>query len=258
MPSDYAHYRFGNLALPSLPKDLQRSVGRFRQLYDVGQHGPDLFFHYNIVCKTSVGRLASTMHEDTGEVFFTRACKRLRLHPSEAGMVYLYGFLGHYCLDSICHPFIHEHTDEGDIGHTELETEFDRFLMTKDGKTPVHSQDFSGHMALSRNEAATAAEVLYSVTPAQVYRSTHNMARHTHILAAANPRLLSAALKPLGGEIPHQQRRDEVNKHCAFLDEELFSLYEKALDLYPSMVQQLTDHIAHRTPFGPDFKKIFG
>ena len=258
MPSDYAHYRFGNLALPTLPQELQRSVARFRRLYDVGQHGPDPFFHYSLLRHTTVGELASSMHMDTGEQCFTRACKRLRRHPSEAAAVYLYGFLGHFCLDSICHPFIHQHTDEGPIGHTELEIEFDRFLLEMDGKSPAYRQDFSGHMRLSRNEAATAAQVLDSITPAQIYHSTHNMARNTHLLHTVNPKLLKAVLKGQKKEIRDQQMPLQENTNCSHLDGELLTLYNQALEIYPDMVRQLTEHIRSRSPLGPEFQKIFG
>ena len=258
MPSDYAHFRFGNLALPTLPKDVQRSVSRFRRLYDVGQHGPDPFFHYNILKRTSVGRLASAMHQETGEQFFTRACKRLRLHPSEAGTVFLYGFLGHFCLDSICHPYIHLHTDEGPIGHTELEREFDRYLMVLDGKPHPSTLDISEHMRLSRSEAATAAELMPPLTAAQVYRSTHNMAFHTHLLARVNPRLLHAFLDRQKSEIRDQLVPETENTHCSFLDAECMELYNQALALYPGMLRQLKDHMHHNAPFGPEFRKIYG
>ena len=258
MPTEYAHYRFGHQVIPTLPADLQRSIGRFRRLFDVGLHGPDPFFHYNILRHTPIGHLGTTMHEETGEAFFTRACRRLKLHPSEAGTVFLYGWLGHYCLDSICHPFVHAHTDEGPIGHVELEKEFDRFLLVMDGKTPPHTQDFSDHMRLSRSEAATAAEFLSPATPAQVYRTTRNMALNTHLLATVNPRLLSAALSRLGKEIAYQQMPSEPNPICAFLDEEFLSLYNQALALYPEMARQLAAHIRSRAPFGEEFSKIYG
>lgn len=44
MPANYAHYRFGVKAIPLLPAEMQRTVRRFRRLYDMGLHGPDLFF----------------------------------------------------------------------------------------------------------------------------------------------------------------------------------------------------------------------
>ena len=258
MPTEYAHYRFGIQVIPTLPEPLQRSVQRFRQLFDVGLHGPDPFFHYNIVRKTPVGRLGSTMHLETGEEFFTRACRRLKLRPSEAGTVFLYGWLGHYCLDSICHPFVHEHTDEGPIGHVELEKEFDRYLLQLDGKTPPHAQDFSDHMALSRRDAATAAEFLAPATPAQVYRTTHNMARNTHLLAKVDPRLLSAALHKLGNEIAQQQMPDVPNPTCSFLDEAFMDHYNRALETYPRMAKQLDCHLRTGAPFGAEFRKIYG
>ena len=257
MPTEYAHYRFGAQVIPTLPKDLQRSVGRFRRLFDMGLHGPDPFFHYNIFRTTPVGKLGNTMHMETGEVFFTRACRLLRRHPSEAGTVFLYGFLGHYCLDSICHPFVHAHTDQGPIGHVELEKEFDRYLLEKDGKTPPHAQDFSDHMRLSRNEAATAAELL-GVTPGQFYRTCHNMALNTRLLAKVNPGLVSAALKHMDKEIAAQQMPDAPNPSCSFLDGEFLQHYDRAVALYPEMARQLTAHIRSQAPFGEEFSKIYG
>ena len=44
MPSTYAHYRFGVAMLPGLPGDVRRTIGRFRRLFDVGLHGPDIFY----------------------------------------------------------------------------------------------------------------------------------------------------------------------------------------------------------------------
>ena len=43
MPSDYAHYRFGAAMLSAMPADLRRPANRFRQMYDMGLHGPDIF-----------------------------------------------------------------------------------------------------------------------------------------------------------------------------------------------------------------------
>ncbi len=43
MPSTYAHYRMGAALLPMLPADVRRVIQRFRRLFDVGLHGPDIF-----------------------------------------------------------------------------------------------------------------------------------------------------------------------------------------------------------------------
>ena len=113
-------------------------------------------------------------------------------------------------------------------------------------------------MRLSRNEAATAAELLHGVTAAQVYRSARNMARNTHLLHTVNPKLLAAVLKNQSKDIRDQQMPMEENTHCSFLDREFLELYNRALALYPEMIRQLSEHIHHRTPFGPEFQKDFG
>lgn len=259
MPSTYAHYRFGTEAIPMLSKEAQRAISHFRSLYDVGLHGPDPFFHYNIFRRTAVGALGTTMHQQTGEEFFTKACKRLRMHPSEAGAAYLYGFLAHFALDSVCHPFINGIAAQGEIGHVELESEFERFLLDVDHRTPPHRQDVGRHLHLTRSECATVSDLLPPTTPANIHRAVSNMARHVHLLATVNPQLVSKALKPLGKDICDQQTPPEPNKNCAYLDGQLYELYGQALKLYPSLALQMEEHIKNRTPLdSEDFRKDFG
>lgn len=47
MPANYAHYRFGKQLLSGMCPNDRRSIQRFRRLYDMGLHGPDIFFYYN-------------------------------------------------------------------------------------------------------------------------------------------------------------------------------------------------------------------
>ena len=53
MPSNYAHYRFAAHMLPLLPGDVRRPVQRYRRLYDIGLHGPDIFYYYFPALKSS-------------------------------------------------------------------------------------------------------------------------------------------------------------------------------------------------------------
>lgn len=261
MPSHYAHYRFGAQALPNLPADVRRPIQRFRQLYDVGLHGPDLFFYHNIFMKDSAVSLGEKFHEQTGTEFFTRVCKRLRLEPTEAGTAYLYGVLAHYCLDSICHPFVNEHTAGGTIGHVELETEFDRHLLILDGKRPPNTFDCSPHMKLTRGECVTVAHFFSPATPAMVNTSIHNMAACTKFLASPKGirrSTLNAAVKVTGDKFSQHVMSRSPNSNCAHLDSELQTLYDQALEKYPGMLDRLRDHMACNAPLGEDFEKPFG
>ena len=257
MPSTYAHYRFGTEVIKTLNKDAQLAIARFRPLFDVGLHGPDIFFHYNIFFHTATGELANTMHLESGQEFFQKACKRQRMHPSEAGMAYLYGFLAHYALDSLCHPFIYSIVSQGEIGHVELESEFDRFLLDVDHRNPPHRQDLGKHLHLSRSEAATAAYLLSDVSAGAVRRSVRNMALHSHLLATVKPELQKKVLSHMGRDIADQLMPQEPNRNCAYLDGDLHRLYKQALALYPGLAAQMEDHILNRTPLGEDFQKPF-
>ena len=95
MPAIYAHYRMGVALLPTMPADVRRTIQRFRRLYDVGLHGPDIFFYHNPLMHTSIGALGSKIHAQTGREFFQRACRIARLEKSEAAQAYIYGVLCH-------------------------------------------------------------------------------------------------------------------------------------------------------------------
>ena len=130
MPASYAHYRFGNLLLPGLPGDVRLCVQRFRRMYDAGLQGPDFFFYFCPGLNTATYALGHRFHMQSGREFFSRACTAA---DSDAARAYLYGVLGHYCLDSVIHPFIDRLESEGKAKHIPLESEFERFLLEKDG-----------------------------------------------------------------------------------------------------------------------------
>ena len=54
MPSTYAHRRFGADVLERLPAELQEKIAPYRELYDIGLHGPDLLFYYHAAKSTPV------------------------------------------------------------------------------------------------------------------------------------------------------------------------------------------------------------
>lgn len=258
MPSNYAHYRFGALALETLSPELQRSIGRFRQLYDVGQHGPDIFFFHNPFWKTPVTQLGKTFHAQTGREFFTNACAELKQDPSEGARVYLYGLLAHYCLDSHCHPFVWEKHNAGQVRHAEFETDFERFLLRKDGKVPPHLQRTAGHVRLTRGECVTAARFFPTAKPGQISRSVKNMAVYSNLLTFKNRTLMEGVLKLANENVRDHVMKTKPNPRCEALHPELLELYDRALERYSGMVDQLDAHIAQGAPLGPDFDPIFG
>lgn len=261
MPANYAHYRFGSQILPTLPADVRRPIQRFRRLYDVGLHGPDLFFYYNILMDTPVGKLGNKFHGMTGREFFGMVCRRLRLEPTEAGQAYLYGLLTHYCLDSVCHPFIQEVTADGKLSHTELETEFDRYLLELEGNPSPETFDASRHMKLTKGECVTVANLYPTVTPGNVLKCLQTMAAVTRLLAAprGNRRvMMQKAASAVASKFTPFIMGDTPNPNCAHLDEDLKKRYDQAVALYPVLLEQLTAHMTYNASLGEEFDLTFG
>ena len=139
MPSTYAHRRFGADVLDRLPAELQEKIAPYRELYDIGLHGPDLLFYYHAAKSTPVSALGNAMHEQPGAVFFERARGVVnKAKNRDAALAYALGFLCHFALDSTCHPRVEQDVRDSGVSHCEIETEFDNMLLRRDGKDPLH------------------------------------------------------------------------------------------------------------------------
>lgn len=258
MPSNYAHHRFGQQCFELLPSQSQKTIRRFPQLYTIGLHGPDLFFYYNPFARTAMGSLGREYHEKSGLEYFTEVAGRWHLHPTEGAQSYLWGLLSHYCLDSVCHPFVHEKTDHTPIGHTELEVEFDRFLMVLDGIDRPQTQDFSSYFRLTRGECVTVSEFFPPATAAAVHIAAGNTRLVTKYLAIPNRKFLQRTLAPFGENIRQQMILSPANHKCMHLNNDLLDLYGQALERFPVLLQQLTDHLETAAPLGEEFAPKFG
>lgn len=260
MPSTYSHYRFGVQILPGLPADVRRPIQRYRRLFDIGLQGPDFFF-YDLNPKNNGPELAHLFHYQTGREFFTRTCQLLHRESSEAALAYLYGLLAHFCLDSCCHPFVHEQTDNGPILHNELETEFDRFLLARDGKPLPHAYDRSIHLKFSKEDCGLIAKFYPPATAEQVHQGLFYSELYTRLLTARlgpHRAIAQQILKTLGGQKPGLLMHQAPNPACAHLNSEMLNLYNRALEQFPEYLEQLCSHLAYNAPLGEEFDAIFG
>ena len=258
MPANYAHHRFGQQTFELLPPKARKTVQRFHQLYTIGLHGPDLFFYYNPFMQTSTGSLGRKYHKESGQVFFSQVCQRIREHPTEGAESYLYGLLAHYCLDSVCHPFVNGEAAKGTLGHVEMEVEFDRHLMVLDGIESPETLDTSDYFRLTRGECATVSEFYPPATPANIHAAAWNTRLIVRFLAGKNRKFLKTLLAPFGETIQQQRMHSPANHRCLHMNKDLQALYDEALRRYPVLLEQLMDALQNGTPLGEDFAPDFG
>ena len=261
MPATYAHYRFGASMLGKMPGDVSRTAKRHRRMFDVGLHGPDLFFFYKPVFSTKVGRLGNKFHRQTGKEFFARACRSLRLDPSEAGLAYLYGVLCHYGLDSHCHPLVEKYSWEGIASHARIEAEFDRFLMESDGLQPPYGVQLTRHMTLTKPECEIVSRFYPGAEAVHIHDSLKGMVNIRRALDMPNTLLRSAVVKTMSAgsatfrDMVTTAQPDPV---CWELNQPLLDRYRQAGKVFPEMLQQLGAHITYNAPLGELFEPIFG
>lgn len=261
MPSVYAHYRFGNQLLATMPGDIRRTVQRFRQLFDMGLHGPDIFFYASPLVKTEAAFLGIKYHELTGEDLFTRVCRSLRLQPSEAANSYLYGLLCHYCLDSQCHPYVRQAAVTGEISHAALETELERYFLEADGKIPAIGQDLSRHISLTAGECETVARFYPPAEARDVKNAVRSMAFYTKLFATPEgPRrtLIEKGVGLAGKNFKEMLIPAQKPAKTDFWLPGLVDCWEQALQVFPEMLNQLQAHMTYNAPLGKEFEDAFG
>lgn len=255
MPASYAHYRFGKQLLTSLPADVRQCIQRFRRMYDMGLHGPDIFFFYNPLMKNAVGELSTAFHSQTGDAFFQAACNQA---TSEAAKVYLYGLLAHYCLDSACHPFVQQKEALGEASHAALEAEFDRYLLAMDGVALPQDYDLSPRLKLTRGECMSVAAFYPGATGGNVNLSVKNMARLHKFSTGKNRSRMESLLKKLKPSLCEGLIPTEPVEAYYRMDSELLARYNQAVKRYPRLLEQLQTHMRTGEPLGEDFAADFG
>ncbi len=178
MPGFVTHYIFGTEAYHKLacdtPKhthDFKKLLSANRSVYSLGLQGPDIFFYYlpsYVLEGHNLGAIAHTM--GTGAFFhgLLNQCLSYQ-NPCDRAIAesYLYGFLGHYTLDTICHPYIYarSHYTEKHARyfskHAYLETDIDTALLDM----KLHRKPCSFHAAntinLTMHQKKIVADMLY-------------------------------------------------------------------------------------------------
>lgn len=241
MPTTYTHYRFGCDVFKHLTAGFQEQIAPYRELYDLGLHGPDLLFYYKALKKNPVNQLGFSMHDKPAREFF-RASKLAMDQITESGpsLAYLYGFICHFALDCTCHPYVEEKVREAGISHSEIEAELDRALMEVDGLNPFTYHP-TGHLRAKREDACTIARFFPAVKERQIYKSIKSMKWYCDMLAAPSPlkrRFLYAALKLSGSydTLHGMVISCKPNPACATICITLESLYLQSISLAVDLI----------------------
>lgn len=262
MPAFYAHYRFGGDVLRAAAPKIRTLCEKHRALFDIGLHGPDIFFFYRPVLPNSVARLGHACHGRTCREFLARARKVVEnTGNKEASLAYFYGFLCHFALDSICHPYVAEAMDKYGTAHSAIETAFDRLLLTTDGIDPC-SFDPCGHFDISRKNAAVIAPFFPPMTSELVEKSLRSMVFYGRLLYNQNKILRKTMDISLYFTLHHDALFGMMmtpghDKRCESSNHRLSALYLEALTAAQELFREASIYIESGTPAGQRFDLTF-
>lgn len=140
MPGFTTHYLFGQQTYQKLHASaLKQNIQKYHTVYSLGLQGPDIFFYDILSLVLSDKNPGSIAHTADTRRFLRYLLQSPRIFPDikekRIAEVYILGYIGHYLLDTACHPYVYAMTrynekQKGYIGcHIRLETDLDTALL---------------------------------------------------------------------------------------------------------------------------------
>lgn len=137
MPAIYAHFRFGEEAIPRFTEAQQKLIQSHRASFDMGLLGPDIFFYAPQAIKDFIKgkpNFGSELHSYSFDELVIRMMLDNRpTNYDPSVLAYYFGYLGHFLLDAHAHPTVNRLTEDSS-SHFKLERRFDEALADIQGK----------------------------------------------------------------------------------------------------------------------------
>lgn len=182
MPAAFAHLTFGRRVLDALPDaSLKKLIQKHQALFEIGLQGPDILFFFHPLSHHPVNRLGHTLHEKSAVSFLDRPLCR---NADDLGFAYLLGFVCHYALDSECHTLVEYYMEKTGRGHSDIETDLERELMTLEG-LPALKHAPASYVQDSTENAAVIAP-FYGVDVSQLKAALTTMKLVSRTLRPSN------------------------------------------------------------------------
>lgn len=241
MPSTYAHYRLGRQVLNLLPKAQRGIIAKNPELFLIGLHGPDILFYYRPIISCEINRMGYEIHGKAGREFFSNAADIIKKSSAyDRHLSYIYGVICHFALDVCCHGYVNERAAQSGISHSEIEVEFDRYLMKHDGFNPLKYIP-TDHINTDEKYAEIIGDFYKGTSRRDITEALKSMKLLHKILAAPKPLKTELILSLLRLTGNYEKMHGAVmnlrpNYYCRESNKKLCSLYKKGVLLAAELV----------------------
>ncbi len=137
MPDFFTHTIFGLRVNDWLDVEMKMN------LYNFANQGPDFFFYADFYPWKRQKRgmpYAKMLHKDKAKETLLEAIVYAKENYNDAIRTYLYGWINHYTLDSMTHPYVFEKEDQG-FDHKEIEMAIDLHTIERFRFLPRYGPD---------------------------------------------------------------------------------------------------------------------
>ncbi|UTC82204.1 zinc dependent phospholipase C family protein [Treponema denticola] len=266
MPDFYAHYIHGQRVFAILSPEIVAGISN-KNLYNLGLQGPDFLYFYKPFKKNNnpVLQLAKDIHNKNCTDVFNAVLNKIRIEPNTDEFSYMMGFIGHFGLDSCCHPYVNAMVEEMKRDHAEIEMEFEKFLLKQDGLHPLRYKAHN-YIDISEKEAEAVANIyrclLPSITKEDILRSFRSFKMGKHFFYA--PTRLSQILKlslikilGLYGFLQGHIIRTADHIKSKITNKKLFSLYNNSIEITAELMENFLKNLTDGRPFLDRFNYRF-
>ena len=148
------------------------------------------------------------------------------------------------------------------IDVTEIEVEFDRSLMIKDGFNPI-THSLTDHINPTHENAETIKKFYNNLTTDEVVQALKGMIKYNKLLIAPShlKRYLIYALLGVTGNYKEMHGllvNYKANRQCDDSTERLYKLYDNALDLAVRLIGEYKDSAGGSLPLNKIYRYTFG
>ena len=262
MPSTYAHDSFSKCVQSKLPKPLSDICKNYETQFQFGSQGPDFLYFYRPTSKNHYTEIGSLIHCCTLSRYLQPMIPILKLYGTDSmEYAYILGFICHFALDSSCHPYVIPKVKELSFPHIAMETEFDRFLMEKDGENALA---YPLHQLIPTDEKTLSClHHLYPDIPEDVIAScmkTYRSYRKLWVTPNKASYYFAKALlkcRRRSGYFCNFLLTDQTHPKAHMTNPELNVLYEKAVDLAVSYLSSFHESFTKDQPLDFRFDRNF-
>lgn len=258
MPSTYAHRYFGERVRAQLTGRAAEIIDQKRELFDIGLHGPDILFYHKPLSYNRVNQIGHDMHREKGSRFFTDVKPQIKKSADpEGALSYILGFVCHFALDSQSHPYVEHAIGKTGATHVEIEAEFDKMLMRRDGFDPWKF-DSASHLKNSSQWAEVIAP-LFGITEKDAYTAVKDMKRYAIFFTTTNPVIrgsvffllkASGLSKNIRGMFLNKKDHPKCRESSAVLAEKL----EEAVPIGAALIENYLDFYEKGTELASRFE----